>query len=173
MQAAFFIGLNYLPLYKPECTMKLLFPLLICVIGISSCQQKETKTEQKPDQPLIGSWHLISSKSIQKGDTAITTPPKDQEMVKIFNGTDFAFFTHDLKKGKTKNPVYSSGSGTYTLRDSDYSEHLVYCNARDWENLDFKFTVKFNGDTLTQTGIEKIDSLKVDHIIIETYVKLR
>lgn len=153
--------------------MKVKFCLFISLIVATSCQQKETKADKKPDQPLIGSWHLISSKSITKGDTTVTTPPKDQEMVKIFNGTDFAFFTHDLKKGKVDKPVFDSGSGTYTLQGNNYSEHLAYCNYRDWENRDFKFTVQFKNDTLVQTGIEKIDSLKIDHEIIETYVKMR
>ena len=153
--------------------MKLTSLLLLSTLAISACTQKETKVEQKPDQPLIGTWHLISSKSITKGDTVVTTPPKDQEMVKIFNGTDFAFFTHDKQKGKVAKPVFDSGSGTYTLSGNNYSEHLAYCNYRDWENRDFKFTVQFNHDTLIQRGIEKIDSLKIDHEIIETYVKER
>ncbi|HEY9196219.1 MAG TPA: hypothetical protein VIM77_08130 [Mucilaginibacter sp.] len=153
--------------------MKFNYLALIGITALTSCAQKQSKTDEKPDQPLIGTWHLVSSKSITKGDTAITTPSKDEEMVKIFNGTNFAFFTHDLKHGKTEKPVYSSGSGTYTLTGDDYSEHLAYCDARDWENRDFKFKVQFKGDTLVQTGVEKIDSLKVDHIIIETYVKVK
>ncbi|MDN3547935.1 hypothetical protein [Mucilaginibacter aquaedulcis] len=154
--------------------MKLNLFCIICVlVAITSCKQKETSTEQKAVQPLTGTWHLISSKSIAKGDTTVTTPPKDQEMVKIFNGSDFAFFTHDLKKGKVAKPVFDSGSGTYKLEGNNYSEHLAYCNYRDWENRDFKFTVQFKNDTLIQSGIEKIDSLNIDHEIIETYVKLR
>ncbi|MDN5289576.1 MAG: hypothetical protein JWR38_5850 [Mucilaginibacter sp.] len=153
--------------------MKLISLLLLSTLAISACTQKETKVEQKPDQLLIGTWHLISSKSITKGDTVVTTPPKDQEMVKIFNGTDFAFFTHDKQKGKVAVPVFDSGSGTYTLSGNNYAEHLAYCNYRDWENRDFKFTVQFKHDTLIQSGVEKIDSLKIDHEIIETYVKER
>jgi hypothetical protein len=153
--------------------MKLRSLSLLCIIAVTSCAPKEKKVEQKTDQPLIGTWHLISSKSITKGDTVVTTPPKEQEMVKIFNGTDFAFFTHDKQKGKVAKPVFDSGSGTYTLSGNNYSEHLAYCNYRDWENRDFKFTVQFKHDTLIQSGIEKIDSLKIDHEIIETYVKER
>lgn len=153
--------------------MKVKSCLFIGLIIATSCQQKETKVEKKTDQPLIGTWHLVSSKSITKGDTTVTTPPKDQEMVKIFNNTDFAFFTHDLKKGKVAKPVFDSGSGTYTLQGNNYSEHLAYCNYRDWENRDFKFTVQFKNDTLIQSGIEKIDSLNIDHEIIEIYVKMR
>jgi hypothetical protein len=153
--------------------MKLSHFAYICAVTLFSCNQKETKSESKADQPLIGTWHLINSRTITKGDTVTTTPSKDEEMVKIFNATNFAFFTHDLKHGKTAKPVYSSGSGTYTLSGNDYAEHLAYCDARDWENKDFKFTVQFKNDTLIQSGIEKIDSLKIDHIIIETYIKVK
>jgi len=153
--------------------MKATFLLSFCILAVTSCTQKPADTEKSTPQPLIGTWHLVSSKSITKGDTTVTTPPKDQEMVKIFNGSDFAFFTHDLKKGKVDKPVFSAGSGTYTLQGNNYAEHLAYCNARDWEGGDFKFTVEFKHDTLVQKGIEKIDSLKIDHEIIETYVKLR
>ncbi len=153
--------------------MRTTFLLSFCIFAIAGCTQKPAETEKSVLQPLIGTWHLVSSKSITKGDTTVTTPPKDQEMVKIFNGSDFAFFTHDLKQGKVDKPVFSAGSGTYTLQGNNYAEHLTYCNAREWENRDFKFTVEFKHDTLVQKGIEKIDSLKIDHEIIETYVKLR
>jgi hypothetical protein len=155
--------------------MKLRYILSVSIIALTaaSCQQKAAETDKAPASPLTGTWHLISSKSITKGDTTVTTPSKEEEMVKIFNGSDFAFFTHDLKKGKVDKPVFSAGSGTYTLQGDNYAEHLAYCNARDWEGGDFKFTVEFKHDTLIQKGIEKIDSLKIDHEIIETYVKLR
>jgi hypothetical protein len=151
--------------------MKLQYLTVICALALSSCTSSEKKFETKADETLTGTWHLINSKAITKGDTVVTTPSKDEEMVKIFNASHFAFFTHDLKHGKTDKPVYSSGAGTYTLSGSDYAEHLTYCDARGWEDKDFKFTVQFKGDTLIQSGIEKIDSLKIDHIIIETYVK--
>jgi hypothetical protein len=173
MWAAFFVRHKIVILCKPTIIMKLYYTVLICAAVLSSCKQKETKADSKPDQPLIGTWHLINSKSITKGDTVTTTPSADEEMVKIFNGTNFAFFTHDKMHGKTAKPVYSSGSGTYTLAGNDYAEHLAYCDAREWENRDFKFTVQFKGDTLVQSGVEKIDSLKIDRIIIETYVKLK
>ncbi len=67
---------------------------------------------------------------------------------------------------------YSSGGGTYTLKDSTYTEHLEYCNARNWEGNNFTFTVTLKGDTLIQQGIEKIESEGVNRINIEKYVKV-
>jgi hypothetical protein len=153
--------------------MKLHFLAFICAVTITSCAQKEDKAAPKTTDPLIGTWHLVLSKSIAKGVTTTTTPPAGQEMIKMFNGTNFAFFTHDLQKGKIANPVYESGSGTYKLTGNDYIEHLAYCNYREWENRDFNFTLEFKGDTLIQKGIEKIEKLHINREIIEEYVKVR
>ncbi|MEB0249873.1 hypothetical protein QN344_06980, partial [Mucilaginibacter sp. 5B2] len=91
--------------------------------------------------------------------------------IKILNATHFAFMRHDLSKGKVKDAVYTAGGGTYDFKGDKYTEHLAYLNAREWEGRSFDFTVKFKGDTLIQKGIEKIDSLNINHEIIETYVK--
>jgi len=80
---------------------------------------------------------------------------------------------HDLSKGKGQNAIYTAGGGTYSFKGNKYTEHLEYLNARDWEGRSFDFTVQFKHDTLVQKGIEKIDSLNVNHEIIETYVRLK
>jgi hypothetical protein len=65
-----------------------------------------------------------------------------------------------------------AGGGTYTLKDSVYTEHLEYFIDRAWEDHTFEFTVKINRDTLTQQGIERIESLGVDHVIVERYKRV-
>lgn len=150
---------------------KVLFFILL--VFFSSC--KPGKDHQLSNQSLTGTWKLISSTVITKKDTVHTYPVKGQEveMLKLFNGSHFAFFKHDLKKGAVASPVYDSGAGTYSLSGNNYEEHLAYCNYRDWENTSFKFTLDLKNDTLIQRGIEKIDSLNVNQEIIETYIKLR
>ncbi len=57
--------------------------------------------------------------------------------------------------------------------DADkYTEFLEYCNDRQWENNKFDFTITIKNDTLTQKGIEKIDSLGVNRVNIEKYVRI-
>lgn len=156
--------------------MKWIPLLAMAVTLLTSCDNKTASpapaTAEK--SPVSGTWKLISAKRIEKGDTTITGPVEGQETIKIFNDSYFAFFTHDLKHGAdTAHAAYGSGSGTYTLVGDTYSEHLEYCNARGWEDLNFSFKLTHGNDTIVQTGVEKIDSLGIDHVIVETYVRIR
>ena len=126
--------------------------------------------EKKQNQlPLIGTWELISATSTEKDSTVSTFNPK-VKMIKIINPTHFAFLSHDLNMGKdTATAAFIAGGGTYILVDSVYTEHLDYFIDRNWENNKFEFVVKIQNDTLIQKGIEKVEKLGVDHIIVEKY----
>lgn len=147
--------------------------LLPALFQFMSCTENTGKNKTETAEiSLSGSWKLISAKTITGKDTVSSYPVDGQEMIKIFNGRDFAFFKHDLKRGKGPGAVFESGAGTYQLAGEDYQEHLAYCSYRDWENRDFKFKLTLKNDTLIQKGIEKIDSLNVNHEIVETYTKI-
>lgn len=130
-------------------------------------------TKESPNA-IQGTWQLISGTTIEKNDTTVTDYTKDKSFIKVINATHFAFMGHDFKKGKdSASTFYSSGGGKYELKDSAYTEHLEYCNDRQWEGNDFNFTVTINNDTLVQQGIEKIDSIGVNRINIEKYKRLK
>jgi hypothetical protein len=149
-------------------------PFIAIAISLLSCsQKKEASSAATSTPPLTGTWKLISAKSIQGKDTTITAPVAGQETIKIFNDSYFAFFTHDLNHGADSTAVYGSGSGTYTLVKDVYSEHLEYCSYRGWEDKDFSFVMQISKDTIIQSGIEKIDSLNINHEIVETYARIR
>lgn len=94
-------------------------------------------------------------------------------MIKIINADHFAFFNHDLTMGKdTTAALYSAGGGPYTLKDSIYTEHLEFFNNREWENNTFEFVVHIQTDTLIQKGVERIEHLGIDHIILEKYKRI-
>lgn len=141
------------------------------LLAITSCKEKPASTDTPLTPSINGTWALVSSRIITKGDTLITFPVKGQEMIKIFNDQHFAFFKHDVDQRKRDTAVFDAGAGTYELDGEKYTEHLQYCSYRDWENRDFHFKLKLKGDTLIQTGIEKIDSLGIDQEILEIYVK--
>lgn len=148
--------------------MKLTFTLLFLLLLLSSCQNKNL--EEKIN--INGTWQLISAETIEKDSTFSTFNPKNK-MIKIINDNHFAFFNHDLNKGQKADSLFFGGGGKYTLVDSTYTEYLEFFNNRDWENNKFSFTVKVSNDTLTQKGVEKIENLGINRIIIEKYIRLK
>lgn len=131
--------------------------------------------EKKPKEPLPikGTWQLITGTLIEKGDTTITDYTKDLSFIKIINDSHFAFLKHDLTKGKGESKNFDAGGGTYTLNDSLYTENLDYYKTKEWEGGKFSFVVTIKNDTLTQTGIEKVESAGVNRINTEVYVRVK
>lgn len=154
--------------------MKLRIAFVVAATILVSCDNKTKKTEsQEQSQPIIGTWQLISGTTIQKKDTVVTDYTKNKKGIKIINGTHFSFLNHDLDKGKGATPFFDVGGGRYTLVGNKYTEFLEYCNDRQWENNKFEFTVTIKGDTLLQQGIEKIDSIGINRINIEKYIRVK
>ena len=145
---------------------------LMSVIILSCNPGKENNEPKQNTNSIEGTWKLITGTLIENGDTTVTQYSGNTSFIKIINKTHFAFLQHDLKKQKD-SASFSAGGGKYELNDSTYTEYLEYCNAREWEGNDFKFTVAINNDTLVQSGIEKVESAGVNRINIERYVRLK
>ena len=122
---------------------------------------------------LDGTWQLVSGTTITKGVSAVTDYTKNQRMIKIINGTHFAFLKHDLETKKDSSNHFDAGGGNYTLKGDQYTEHLDYYADKNWENKAFNFTVTIKSDTLIQKGLEKVENENIDRIIIEKYVRLK
>ncbi|GAO41431.1 hypothetical protein FPE01S_01_04430 [Flavihumibacter petaseus NBRC 106054] len=119
-----------------------------------------------------GTWKLVSGTVVEKGKSTTTQYTGDKSFIKVINATHFAFMGHDLSKGKdSATAMYSSGGGTYQLKGDQYTEHLEYCNAREWEGHDFTFTLRVTKDSLIQTGVEKIENLGIERLNVEKYVR--
>ncbi len=146
----------------------LVFGTLLLTIG--ACNS--TRTPPPVSLPIVGTWELISATSNEK-DSTISTFNPNVRMIKIINPTHFAFFSHDLAKGAdSSRKAFVAGAGSYTLVDSNYTEHLDYFIDRQWEGNAFDFTVTISNDTLTQRGVEKVEKLGVDHVIVERYKRV-
>jgi hypothetical protein len=147
---------------------------IFLLFALISCE-----TNQNPGKPtisvnpLVGTWQLISGTTIQGKDTTVTDYTKNRKFIKIINASHFAFVGHDLNKGKDSLAFYTSGAGTYSLSDSIYTEHLQFCSDRVWEGNDFNFHIVIQNDSLTQTGIEKVEKIGVNRLNIERYVRLK
>ena len=142
---------------------------LFLIVFFTACGTPKDQTQSS----LIGTWELISATSTEKDSTYSTFNPKVR-MIKIINPTHFAFLSHDLTHGKdSATAAYSAGAGTYTMKDSLYTEHLEFFSSREWEDHKFDFTVKISNDTLIQKGVEKLEKLGIDRVIVETYKKVK
>lgn len=152
--------------------MTRIFAMLLPVLFILSCNT-QTSNHKQTDLPIEGTWKLITGITIEKGDSTVTDYTKGKEFIKIINGTHFAFLQHDLQQGKdSATAAFSAGGGSYEMKDSLYTEHLNYCNAREWEGHSFPFTVTIVRDTLVQQGIEKVPEAGIERTNIEKYVRV-
>lgn len=153
--------------------MKVTIVFIFISITLISCVTKRDENKSMETlKPIAGTWKLLKGTLIEKGDTTITDYTKNISFIKIINDTHFAFLQHDLDKGKD-SAVFVAGGGSYSLKDSLYTEHLEYCSAMEWEGNDFSFTITIINDTLTQRGIEKVEGAGVNRLNIEKYVRIK
>lgn len=76
---------------------------------------------------------------------------KGTRNIKLISGRHFVWIIYDTEKGK---PLYTGG-GTYSLNGLSYTEHVDFMSDELSAGIvgkDQSFTVKVEGDTLTQTG---------------------
>jgi hypothetical protein len=148
--------------------MKIVLHFFCLILVFYSC----TTAVEKMTPSVTGTWQLIAATSTTK-DTTVSTFNPSVRMIKIINATHFAFLSHDISTAPDSLRMqFSAGGGTYTLKDSLYTERLDYFTDKKWEQLQFDFVVKFSGDTLIQIGVEKNAAAGVDHLIVERYVKI-
>jgi hypothetical protein len=140
----------------------------VAIFFATSCTFK-TET----DNPVIGTWQLLTHTEITKGVSAVTDYTKDNKMIKIINATHFAFLNHTINTKKDSSNNFDAGGGVYTLAGDKYTEHLDYYKDKNWEGKSFDFTVTFSGDTLIQKGLEKVDKENINRTIIEKYLKVK
>ncbi len=131
------------------------------------------KNGTKPNTSSIaGTWQLIAATSTE-GNKTTSTFDTSHTFIKIINNTHFAFLNHSKNSNDTTASGFDAGGGKYTLQDSNYTEHLDFYKDKKWENTSYNFTVKMFNDTLVQKGVEKNEKAGVDHIIMETYKRIK
>ncbi|MDF2432512.1 MAG: hypothetical protein JWP44_2143 [Mucilaginibacter sp.] len=144
------------------------FTALAIICLFSACEYNP-----KPTNPINGTWQLISGTTITRGVSAVTDYTKSQRMIKIINDSHFAFLQHRINTPKDSSNKFDAGGGSYTLKGNKYTEHLDYYNDKNWEGKSFDFTVRVKGDTLIQTGLEKVEKENIDRKIIEKYIRVK
>lgn len=149
--------------YIPSMNYKKIICSLTCVFFLA-CQQSSNVS-------IEGTWRLFSATSITNGVSTVTADTTKTRMIKIINGSHFAFLKHDINLPKDSANHFDAGGGSYTLKGDQYTEHLDFYVDRRWEGQTFTFTVSLHGDTLVQRGLEKVEGTGVNHEIIERYVR--
>jgi hypothetical protein len=149
--------------------MKPQYYTIIFALIVVACSVKKHESSSA----IQGTWKLLSGTLIEKGDTTVTNYTGSLEMIKIINATHFSFLNHDTKNGKDSTASFSAGGGRYELQGNIYTEHLEYCNDRQWEGHEFKFDVEVKDDTLIQRGKEVIEDIGVNRMNIEKYVRVK
>lgn len=152
------------------------FKLLLVVLFFQACQLPGNgeKRAQEAAAPIQGTWRLLSGTVISGRDTVRTDYTRGQEMIKIISPTHFAFMRHDLQGGKDSTAaIYVAGGGRAEMTDSTYTEWLDYFTDRAWEGNRFDFRYRIAGDTLVTIGVEKVAKAGVDHLNMETYLRVK
>jgi hypothetical protein len=156
--------------------MNLKIIVIVALVGFGGCGQRQKVEGDAPKNSAIGTWELVSKTTTYGGDSVTHDVVAGAKTIKIINATHFAFLTHEVRVGSDTTavvPVFVAGGGSYTLRDSIYTESLEYCNFREWENHKFSFILKVKGDSLIQSGEEEVEELKIRQTIVEKYIRVK
>jgi hypothetical protein len=145
--------------------MKNLISLLIIVFVLIGCNQKKAS---KISLNIEGTWQMMCAEIVENDSLKLKDLSKTN-FIKIINETHFSFFNQD------KNGVnnFYSGAGTYELKENNYTEKLEFTTVEAIKNHQFSFLVKIKGDTLIQSGIEKVEAAGINRKIVEKYIKLK
>ena len=124
--------------------------LLALTFLAAACLKAQDKpaAAQKPSalaKNLLGTWILVGEPGKVGAD------PTAGSRLKFFTGRHWTITGADPKTGVT---LFHHG-GTYTLKGDKYAETVEYANenTKDLIKQTFNFTIKVEGNTLTQIGI--------------------
>ena len=122
---------------------------------------------------------MLSSTATRK-DTVIHNDVPGTKMIKIINDTHFSFLQHTLEvapdSAAQANRLFVAGGGSYDLTGNHYTEHLEFCSAQAYEGNNFEFDLEIKGDTLIQTGIEKLKDIgagEENQLLMEKYIRIK
>ncbi len=144
--------------------MKKILFCLIVIFSFLNCNQQIPSTTSNE---IEGTWKMVYAE-IFENDTIKSKDLSNTSFIKIINKTHFSFFNQE----NSGNRNFYSGAGSYVLEGGNYKETLNFTTIESFKNHEFSFNVKIKGDTLIQTGIEKISGAGVNRYITEKYIKL-
>lgn len=126
----------------------------LCLVALAA-----DKPAESGKAGLLGTWEMVSTKY---GDAQDFTPPgEDLKALKFITPTHFVWTHFDPKTKKISNSM----GGTYTYEGDTYTEtpQFAYEGMETYLGKPQKFTVKIEGDKLTQSGALS-DGMKIQEI---------
>jgi hypothetical protein len=114
-------------------------------VGADDPAPKDKAGPSKLAKDLVGAWVLVGMPD------KVGEPPASGGRLKFFTGRHWTVTQADPATSKV---VFHHG-GTYTLDGDAYTETIEYANENtaDLIGKTFKFKIKVDGDTYTQTAI--------------------
>ena len=139
---------------------RIVFFLIIIII----CSKR---TPLITNNKIEGTWEMVYAEIIEN-DSLKLKDLSNTSFIKIINKSHFSFFNQE--NSDTKN--YYSGAGSYILKDGNYTETLNFTTVEAIKKHQFSFKTVVKGDTLIQSGIEKVAAAGINRYILEKYIKL-
>ncbi|WP_298530937.1 hypothetical protein [uncultured Algibacter sp.] len=139
--------------------MKSIILIALGITCILSCKKQSNKIE--------GTWKMVYAETIENDSLKIKNL-SNTKFIKIINDTHFAFFNQ--QDGSSEN--FYGGAGTYVFDGFNYEETLNFTSVLVLRNHKFPFTIEIKGDSLIQTGLERIKEAGIDRRITEKYVRM-
>jgi hypothetical protein len=116
---------------------------------------------------IEGTWKMVYAEIIEN-DSLKLKNLSNTTFIKIINKSHFSFFNQE--NSGTKN--FYSGAGSYVLKGNNYRETLNFTTVEAIKKHQFSFNIIVKGDTLTQSGVEKVAAAGINRYIVEKYIKL-
>jgi len=122
------------------------------IVAVATFAWAELGSPTKGHDAIVGTWKLESA------DYSGQSKATGTIQIKMISKSRYLWVEYDPAKNKT----LGSGAGSYVLNGNSYTEHVELLDVSGQGDAsvgkDLTFTVKIEGDTLTQTGkIGQID----------------
>ena len=146
--------------------MKKILVCFLVVYSFSNCNHQTTYSIS--NNKIQGTWKMVYAEIIEN-DSIKTKDLSNTTFIKIINKNHFSFFNQE----NSGNKNFYSGAGSYILKGNEYTEILNFTNIEALKKHEFSFNIVTKGDTLIQSGIEKVKAAGINRTIIEKYIKLK
>ncbi len=118
-------------------------------------------TEQ--DNPLIGTWVLVSSNNTSPEGEYYILDQSNTRQMKILNPTHFMFIQENIETGDKE--FVSAAGGRYEVDGNTYVEALDYASWENYKDSNAVFTWKMEDGKWYHKGV--LNSPNGDHFFIE------